>query len=167
MGAHHQPGTSHTSIVECSGTQHIPLTPPLRVQLCAAPFSACALLLPVPWAYLSLIPGNIIGEMWVGVCLALVIDLVPANMRASCTWACRGGGLCRTAPMLTLDACYMTACAALAVYFFIIANVGGNSPVLVPYLSSLLGEKCTCVCYDRGCHTCVESSRPTPRAQMR
>lgn len=82
-------------------------------QLCAAPFSACALLLPVPWAYLSLIPGNIIGEMWVGVCLALVIDLVPANMRAS----------------------------SLAVYFFIIANVGGNSPVLVPYLSSLLGEK--------------------------
>ena len=71
----------------CCVQWHLPYTPPSRAQLCAAPFSACALLLPVPWAYLSLIPGNIIGEMWVGVCLALVIDLVPANMRASCTWA--------------------------------------------------------------------------------
>lgn len=35
-------------------------------QVCAAPFSAGALFLPVPYAYLSLIPGNIIGEMWVG-----------------------------------------------------------------------------------------------------
>ena len=39
--------------------------------LIAAPFALGALVLPVPWCYLSLIPSNVIGEMWVGICLAL------------------------------------------------------------------------------------------------
>ncbi|XP_074655462.1 MFS-type efflux pump MSMEG_3705-like [Tubulanus polymorphus] len=77
-------------------------------QMLAAPFCAGALFLPMPWAYISLIPANIIGEMWVGVTLTLVIELVPMNIRTS----------------------------AVAVYMFIITNIGGNIPLLVPILKS-------------------------------
>lgn len=73
-------------------------------QLLAAPFAAGALFLKPPYAYISLIPSNIIGEMWVGVTLAVVIELVPTRIRTS----------------------------AVAVYLFIISNIGGNVPLLVP-----------------------------------
>ncbi|XP_013388870.1 protein spinster homolog 1 [Lingula anatina] len=77
-------------------------------QVLAAPFAAGALFLPAPWAYISLIPSNIIGEMWVGVTLAVVVELVPSKVRTS----------------------------AVAVYLFIITNIGGNIPLLVPPLQT-------------------------------
>ena len=42
--------------------------------------------------------------MWIGITLAIVVELVPANIRTS----------------------------AVAVYLFIISNIGGNMPLLVP-----------------------------------
>merc|ERR1711871_281864 len=86
-------------------------------QLVAAPFCAGALLLrtsgehPSPLPFLSLIPANVIGEMWVGVTLTVVMELVPAGMRGT----------------------------AIAVYLFIISNIGGNANVLVTPLRSALG----------------------------
>ena len=44
------------------------------------------------------------GEMWVGVALAVLVELVAADVRTT----------------------------AVAAYFFIISNVGGNMPLLVP-----------------------------------
>jgi len=48
------------------------------------------------------------GEMWVGVTLAVVIEVVSVPLRTS----------------------------AVAIYLFIISNVGGNMPLLVPVLKS-------------------------------
>ena len=45
-----------------------------------------------------------LGEMWIGITLAIVVELVPSNIRTS----------------------------AVAVYLFIISNIGGNMPLLVP-----------------------------------
>ncbi|CAL1540212.1 unnamed protein product [Lymnaea stagnalis] len=75
-------------------------------QFLAAPFAAGALFLDVPYAFISLIPANILGEMWVGVTLAVVVELVPSHMRTS----------------------------AVAFYLFIISNIGGNVPLLVPLI---------------------------------
>ncbi|CAH1272329.1 SPNS2 [Branchiostoma lanceolatum] len=75
-------------------------------QLCAAPFATMALYLEPPYAFLALIPCYIIGEMWVGVTLAVVVELVPSYIRTS----------------------------IVAVYLFISTNIGGNSPLLVPPL---------------------------------
>ena len=44
--------------------------------------------------------------MWIGICLTVVVELIPANIRTS----------------------------AVAVYLFIISNIGGNLPLLVPTL---------------------------------
>ncbi|XP_014672430.1 PREDICTED: uncharacterized protein LOC106812934 [Priapulus caudatus] len=77
-------------------------------QLVAAPFAAGALFLNVPWSYLSLIPTYIIGEMWVAVTLTVLVELLPASVRTS----------------------------GVATYFFIISNVGGNMPLLVPPLQT-------------------------------
>ena len=77
-------------------------------QLAAAPFCAGALLLPLPYAYLSLLPANIIGELWVGVTLAVVSSLLPTAMRG----------------------------VGVAVYFFIIGNIAGLAPLAVPPLST-------------------------------
>ncbi|CAH1272339.1 SPNS2 [Branchiostoma lanceolatum] len=75
-------------------------------QLCAAPFATMTLYLEPPYAFPALIPSYIIGEMWVGVTLAVVVELVPSYIRTS----------------------------TVAVYLFIITNIGGNSPLLVPPL---------------------------------
>ena len=69
----------------------------------AAPFAAGALFLPYPWCFLSLIPANVIGEMWIGVATAIVVDLVPSKIRT----------------------------ASIAVYLFIITVIGGNFNVIV------------------------------------
>ncbi|XP_048587270.1 MFS-type efflux pump MSMEG_3705-like [Nematostella vectensis] len=78
-------------------------------QIIAAPFAAGALFLPTPWAFISLLPSNIIGEMWVGVTLAVVVELVPNTIRT----------------------------AAIAGYLFIITIIGGNIPLLVPPLKKV------------------------------
>ena len=42
--------------------------------------------------------------MWIGITLTIVVEMIPANIRTS----------------------------AVAVYLFIISNIGGNMPLLVP-----------------------------------
>ena len=81
-------------------------------QLGAAPFAAMSLLIPVPWAFITQIPTSVIGEMWVGVTLALVVELVPAGMRVT----------------------------AVSVYFFIISNIAGLGPLLVPPFQTLFND---------------------------
>lgn len=78
-------------------------------QILAAPFAAGALFLQPPWAFISLIPSNIIGEMWVGVTLTMVVELVPNTIRSP----------------------------AIAGYLFIISIIGGNVPLLVPPLKNV------------------------------
>lgn len=73
------------------------------MQILAAPFAAGALFLPNPWCFLSLIPSNIIGEMWIGVTTAIVVDLAPSKIRT----------------------------AALGLYLFIITIIGGNFNLMV------------------------------------
>ncbi|KAL5011414.1 hypothetical protein ScPMuIL_009965 [Solemya velum] len=70
----------------------------------AAPFAAGTLFLSPPYAYISQIPTYIIGEMWIGITLAIVVEIVPDRIRTS----------------------------AIALYLFIISNIGGNMPLLVP-----------------------------------
>ena len=80
-------------------------------QLLAAPFAAGALFLSPPLCYLSLIPSNVIGEMWVSVTMTVVLELVPVYLRTS----------------------------SVAVYFFIITNIGGNVNPLVSVIKSRFG----------------------------
>ena len=75
----------------------------------AAPFAAGALFLKPPYAFISLIPSNVIGEMWIGVTLTVVVELVPNTIRSP----------------------------AIAGYLFIISIIGGNMPLLVPPLKRL------------------------------
>ena len=49
------------------------------------------------------------GEMWVSVTLAVLVELVPQDIKTT----------------------------AVAVYFFIISNIGGNMPLMVPVISPL------------------------------
>lgn len=48
-----------------------------------------------------------LGEMWVGITLAVVVELVPSDIKTT----------------------------AVAVYLFIISNIGGNANLLVPPLT--------------------------------
>ena len=80
-----------------------------HLQVLAAPFAAGALFLPEPWCFLSLIPSNIIGEMWVGVASATIVDLAPAVIRTS----------------------------SIALYLFIITVIGGNFNIIVPPIQKL------------------------------
>eukprot|EP01084_Bolivina_argentea_P036501 67535_1 len=75
----------------------------------AAPFAFLALWLPAPYCYLMLIPSNVIGEMWVGICIALVIELVPSKMKTT----------------------------ALSVYFFWI-GLGGFFPLAVTPIQTFI-----------------------------
>ena len=78
-------------------------------QLIAAPFAAGALFFKPPWAFISLIPSNIIGEMWVGVTLTVVVELVPNVIRSP----------------------------SIALYLFVISMIGGNVPLLVPAVKNV------------------------------
>lgn len=76
-------------------------------QLLACPFLVGAVLLPPdPWAFLCLLPAYVIGEVWIGVCLAVVIELVPHRIVAG----------------------------AVAFFLFVINNIGGALPLLIPVL---------------------------------
>lgn len=79
-------------------------------QICAAPFVAGVLYFDPPYSYWFLIPTYIIGEMWIGVCLSVVVELVPEQLRVT----------------------------GVGIYFFIISNIGGNMNVLVPPVQNLL-----------------------------
>ena len=75
----------------------------LLFQMIAAPFAAGALFLPFPWCFLILLPAFVFGEMWIGVTIAVVVDLVPALIQGS----------------------------VIAVFLFVITVIGGNFNVLV------------------------------------
>lgn len=81
-------------------------------QLVAIPFLVGVIYLPPnPWAFLSLLPAYAIGEMWIGVCLAIVITMAPTDITS----------------------------AAVALFLFIINNLGGSMPLLVPPLEMAIG----------------------------
>lgn len=75
--------------------------------LIAAPFAAGTLYFDPPGAYFFQIPTYIFGEMWVGITLAVVVELVPSEIKTT----------------------------AVAAYLFIISNIGGNANLLVPPLA--------------------------------
>ncbi|XP_071948158.1 protein spinster homolog 1-like [Antedon mediterranea] len=92
--------------------------------LIAAPFAIGTLYLKPPLAFISQIPCYIFGEMWVGVTLAVVVELVPSSNRAS----------------------------AVAVYLFIISNIGGNMPLLVPPLKDATNFRFALLLLYPGCY---------------
>jgi len=77
----------------------------------AAPFAMAALLVEhsVPWGFLPLIGSNVFGEMWIGIVITVVLEMTPKNMHST----------------------------SVAIYMFIVTNIGGNAPLLVPYIQSL------------------------------
>ena len=80
-------------------------------QLLAAPFLVGTVFLPPnPWAFLCLLPAYIVGEVWIGVCLAIVIEMVPRRVVA----------------------------VAVAFFLFVINNIGGLFPLLIPALDNKL-----------------------------
>ncbi|KAK2150664.1 hypothetical protein LSH36_396g03020 [Paralvinella palmiformis] len=81
------------------------------VNILSAPFLVGTLYAPMPWCWICQMVAYVIGEMWIGVCVAVVIDLVPSDLTAS----------------------------AVAVYFFIIQIIGGNMNLLVPPIEHQLG----------------------------
>lgn len=88
------------------------MCPFLCMQVLAAPFAAAALFIPYyPWCFLMLIPSNVIGEMWIGVSLALVVDLVPRVIKT----------------------------ASVAIYLFVITVIGGNFNLVVDPINESLG----------------------------
>ena len=94
------------------------------IQVLAVPFLIGVLLLPPPWAFLMLLPAYIVGEMWIGVCLVTVVELVPVGV----------------------------ASAAVALYLFIINNIGGNLSLLIPPLQSKIGlRNCSLNDLETGC----------------
>ena len=86
------------------------LTIGLRFQSLSAPFLVGTLYAPMPWSFVCLIPAYLIGEMWIGVCIAVVVDLVPADLTTS----------------------------SIAVYVFIIQIIGGNMNLLVTPITDAL-----------------------------
>ena len=75
----------------------------MLLQMIAAPFAAGALFLSFPWCFISLLPAFAFGEMWIGVTIAMVVDIVPVLIQGS----------------------------VIAVYLFIITIIGGNFNILV------------------------------------
>jgi hypothetical protein len=83
-------------------------------QLAAAPFALAALWIPTyPWCFLMLIPSNIIGEMWIGVTLAIVVDITPKMIKTT----------------------------AVAIYLFVITVIGGNFNLIVDPITKSINSK--------------------------
>ncbi|CAM9515980.1 unnamed protein product, partial [Ectocarpus sp. 4 AP-2014] len=72
----------------------------------ASPFAVGVLLAPYPWCFVCLLGVELLGEMWIGVVLAVVIALVPRHVRIT----------------------------SVAMYNFIITNISGLSTTLVPLI---------------------------------
>ena len=96
----------------------------LSIQILAAPFLIGVLFLPPPWAFLMLLPAYVVGEMWIGVCLVTVVELVPVGV----------------------------ASAGVALYLFIINNIGGNLTLLLPPLQSKIGLRFSLLLLFPGCY---------------
>jgi len=85
----------------------------------AAPFCAGVLLAPYPWCFACLFAAYAVGEMWIGVLLAVMIDLVPKAFTS----------------------------VSVAIYLFIRINISGNAPLLVPFLKKMYDVKHTYTFY--------------------
>ena len=85
------------------------------IQGIAAPFAAAAVYLPPPYGLISLLPAYILGEMWIGTSMAIVTHLVPPDVVS----------------------------ITVAIYVFIINNIGSSFNLLVPILSSTVGLRVT------------------------
>ncbi|XP_033729756.1 LOW QUALITY PROTEIN: MFS-type efflux pump MSMEG_3705-like [Pecten maximus] len=70
----------------------------------AAPFAAGTLYFDPPAAFAFQIPTYLFGEMWIGITLAVIVELMPADIRTT----------------------------GVALYLFIITNIGGNIQLLIP-----------------------------------
>ena len=75
----------------------------------ATPFAVGAVYLHPPYGFLSLLVTYIIGEMWIGVSLAIVTHVVP----------------------------FEVVSISVAIYLFIINNIGSTLNLLVPPLTAL------------------------------
>lgn len=80
-------------------------------QLAAAPCAAGVLLLQPPYSFLMLFPTYLIGESYIGTCMAMLMDRTPAHAHS----------------------------LVLSLYIFGIANLGGNASLLLPPLQRALG----------------------------
>ncbi|XP_068243293.1 hexuronate transporter [Palaemon carinicauda] len=79
-------------------------------QLLATPFAAGVLYFPPPGAFFSLLGAYLFAEMWFGVLFAVILEIVPSTVQSS----------------------------AIAVFLFIMNNIGGNLPVLVDPIARAL-----------------------------
>lgn len=82
-------------------------------QTLATPFAAGVLLLPPPYSFASLLIAYLFAEMWFGVLFAILIELVPAS---ACSFV-------------------------IAVFLFVMNNVGGNLPVVISPLTKVMGYR--------------------------
>lgn len=80
-------------------------------QFLSSPFVFGALYLNPPWAFLSLLVAYLLGEMWLGVCIAVAIDMVPPDVGAN----------------------------AVALFFFVVNLIGGNLNLALPPLEAAVG----------------------------
>ncbi|XP_050708531.1 sphingosine-1-phosphate transporter SPNS2-like isoform X2 [Eriocheir sinensis] len=93
-------------------------------QLIATPFAAGVLYFPPPGAFFSLLGAYIFAEMWLGVLFAVLLELVPGKVQST----------------------------ALAVFLFVMNNVGGNLPVVVDPLTNLLSYRTALLIMYPGCY---------------
>ncbi|XP_060069712.1 protein spinster homolog 1-like isoform X2 [Ylistrum balloti] len=70
----------------------------------ASPFAAGTLFFDPPAAFAFQIPTYLFGEMWIGITLAVIVELMPVDIRTT----------------------------GVALYLFIITNIGGNVQLLIP-----------------------------------
>mmetsp|Transcript_12881 Transcript_12881/g.16936 ORF Transcript_12881/g.16936 Transcript_12881/m.16936 type:complete len:522 (-) Transcript_12881:35-1600(-) len=75
----------------------------------AVPFYFLMLVLDRPWCFLSILPAALIGEVWRGLVMALIVELSPEN----------------------------EIVASTAIHMFIVCNVAGNAPILVPLFEQI------------------------------
>ena len=71
--------------------------------------------MPPPYGLICLLPAYILGEMWIGTSLAVVTHLVPPDVVS----------------------------VTVAIYIFIINNIGSSLNLLVPILFSAIGLRTT------------------------
>ncbi|XP_057372732.1 putative metabolite transport protein HI_1104 [Daphnia carinata] len=91
-------------------------------QTIASPFAAGVLLLPPPYCFASLLIAYLFAEMWFGVLFAILIELVPAS---ACSFV-------------------------IAVFLFVMNNVGGNVPVIITPISKTMGYRETLLLFYPG-----------------
>nr|XP_002127145.1 uncharacterized protein LOC100183908 [Ciona intestinalis] len=75
----------------------------------AAPLAAMVLYLEPPYCFIALLSAYIFAEMWYGVAVTVIVELVPVKIRST----------------------------AVGMYGFVLGNVGGNLPVIVTKLKHI------------------------------